>query len=289
MKVSHLGSRFVELSQAWCDGPHAGTIAFDNERGEVVLLQHPYGPRGYARFEAQGDAFARLDHPCIASLLDRGVTERGIPFYTHPVAVVHTRPLFSLLHQKPPVLTLRERARILIDVSDALGVVHQAGFLHLQLTPFDIYLTRASQTFVRSGLHHSPPVFIATNASLDTTNHYFAAPEQLEILRQAGRGLTRYGADAFDARADVYALGGILHSLIYDISDKTGHRSLKYRTIQMRIAETWPLCQAASQDERLARELEPIWRWALAPEASNRLPNASAFAREVRQALWRAA
>jgi len=62
-----------------------------------------------------------------------------------------------------------------------------------------------------------------------------------------------------------------------------------YQTTQMRIAKSWPLREASAQDERLARELEPIWRSALEPEPGNRLPNASAFARELRQALWRVA
>jgi serine/threonine-protein kinase len=305
MSDIRFGSRYVEGRPAWYDGPHAGVYVFDLERNEEVLFQFPRshgnGDRSrenVARFEAQAELFARLNHPCIVPLLDRGEMANGTLFYTQPAVL--TLSLSFLLkgdlprrhpleNSKATRLTFRERVRLLIDVSDALRTVHEAGLLHLSLTPSSIQLSATSQVFVRGGEPYNPPVFMPRHWALDGPSYYYGAPEQIEIHRRTGREDRCYRADAFDARADVHALGGILHFLIHDVGDE--HRSsgpTKYPTIQTRIAETWPLGETALEDVTLANELEPIWRRALQPEPANRWPTASAFARELRQALWSA-
>ena len=286
MSDSGYGPRYDLRGRAWCDGPNGGYIAFDRERAEEVLLQYPYGPGRYAAFDAQADAFARLDHRCIPPLLDRGVTGKGLPFYTQPANVAHTRPLNWLLQDAPQSLPLRERVRILIEAGDAVRSVHEAAFLHLALSPGMIRLTTDRQVFVEGRLFHSPPVFSPIHWALDQPDPYYGAPEQVEVYRSDPVWNRNYRAEAFDGRTDVYGLGGILHSLIYGPPPITSTEP-RYRAILSRLAEPRALFHVAADDERLAAQLSPIWKAALALEPGDRLPTAAAFVRELRQALWR--
>lgn len=288
LRDTRFPSRYQVRRQAWYDGLHAGRIAFDSERNEDVLLQFPYRPGDHASFTARADAFSRLSHPCIAPLLDRGVADDGLPFYAQPADVAGAGGGW-VLPEKASSLGLRERVRIVMEVSDAIRSVHEAGFLHLQLTPRAIGLARERQVFVWGQVRYSPPVFIATRLVFDRPDGYYGAPEQIEIYDSSPEPYGAYPADAFDARWDVYALGGLLYTLIHWPAEQRSPALGPKRTIQESIAEPRDSSRLTAEDERLAMELHPVWRSALEVDPANRPASAAAFTQALQQALSRSA
>jgi len=269
MKTGRFGSRYQNIKLAWLDGPQEGFDAFDTDRGENVLINSPHRWRGRLEaFDAHADAFAKLDHRCIMPLLDRGVCWLGSPFYTLPASARGGTKLVWTLERDPDALTMRDLASIIGDAAETLHHVHQSGFLHLQLTPYCLHLPNRKDLMLANGWLFWPPV------QMEFGGHpFFCAPEQL------GRS-----AEPIDARADVYALGAVLFSFIHARPDDEQRRVTVREYLEKRAPS---LTLAAQRDRVLASRLEAVAMQALETDPTNRPPTAAAFAREVRQLLWR--
>ncbi len=129
-----------------------------------------------------------------------------------------------------PSLEFRQRARVLVEVCDALQHAHDLGLQHRDLKPSNIMLDEAlAPKILDFGLSASDP----SSGHLIGTPHYLA-PEQLDP------------AQPIDARTDVYALGVILYELL------TG-------TVPYSAGEMKNLLQAIQHDEpRLPIEIDPL-------------------------------
>ncbi len=161
-----------------------------------------------ARFEAERQALAMMDHPNIAKVLDAGTTETGRPFFV--MELVRGIRITDYCDQNQ--LNTRERIDLFIKVCQAIQHAHQKGIIHRDIKPSNILVT----------LHDGVPVpkvidfGIAkategrlTDATVYTQLHQFIgtpaymSPEQAEMS----------GLD-IDTRSDIYSLGVLLYELL---------------------------------------------------------------------------
>src|SRR3989442_9154131 len=161
-----------------------------------------------ARFEAERQALAMMDHPNIAKVLDAGTTETGRPYFV--MELVRGIKITDYCDQNN--LSTRERLDLFIKVCHAIQHAHQKGIIHRDIKPSNILVT----------LHDGVPVpkvidfGIAkategrlTEATVYTQLHQFIgtpaymSPEQAEMS----------GLD-IDTRSDIYSLGVLLYELL---------------------------------------------------------------------------
>ena len=161
-----------------------------------------------ARFEAERQALALMDHPNIARVFDAGATAAGRPFFVMELV----RGVAITRYCDENRLTAEARLRLFIPVCQAVQHAHQKGVIHRDLKPSNILVT----------LHDGVPVpkiidfGIAkaidrqlTDKTLVTQFHAFVgtpvytSPEQMEMS----------GLDV-DTRSDIYSLGVLLYELL---------------------------------------------------------------------------
>jgi len=161
-----------------------------------------------ARFEAERQALAVMDHPNIATVLDGGLTETGRPFFV--MELVNGLPLTRFCDQAK--LSLRERLELFVPICQAVQHAHYKGIVHRDLKPANILVTLIDARPVPKVIDFG--VAKATGGKLTDESigtQFGAMVGTLEYMspEQAGHS----GMDV-DTRADLYSLGVILYDLL---------------------------------------------------------------------------
>ena len=161
-----------------------------------------------ARFEAERQALAMMDHPNIAKVLDAGATDAGRPYFV--MELVKGIPITNYCDQHK--LSTEDRLRLFLEVCHAIQHAHQKGIIHRDLKPSNLLVT----------LHDGKPVpkvidfgiAKATQTKLTDKTLFtryeqivgtpaYMSPEQAEMS----------GLD-IDTRTDIYSLGVLLYELL---------------------------------------------------------------------------
>src|SRR5262245_43225718 len=161
-----------------------------------------------ARFEAERQALALMDHQHIARVLDAGTTESGRPYFV--MELVRGIPINDYCDKQR--LNPRERLELFLDVCQAVQHAHLRGIIHRDLKPSNVLVT----------LHDGSPVVkvidfgvakalnqeltektLFTQFSQMVGTPLYMSPEQAELS----------GLD-IDTRTDVYSLGVLLYELL---------------------------------------------------------------------------
>jgi eukaryotic-like serine/threonine-protein kinase len=163
-----------------------------------------------ARFEAERQALALMDHPNIAKVLDGGATEAGRPYFVMELVKGVKITDYCDQHNLSPA----ERLKLFVQVCQAIQHAHQKGIIHRDIKPSNILVTLHDPD--KSGVPKVIDFGIAkateqplTDKTLFTAFNQFIgtpaymSPEQAELS----------GLD-IDTRSDIYALGVLLYELL---------------------------------------------------------------------------
>jgi serine/threonine protein kinase len=162
-----------------------------------------------ARFEAERQALAMMDHPNIAKVLDAGATEAGRPYFV--MELVRGIKITNYCDQQK--LSTAQRVSLFIEVCQAVQHAHQKGIIHRDLKPSNILVSeqddKAVPKVIDFGIAKATTAASLTDRTLFTAFHQFLGTPAYMSPEQAGWG----GLD-IDTRSDVYSLGVLLYELL---------------------------------------------------------------------------
>jgi WD40 repeat protein/serine/threonine protein kinase len=161
-----------------------------------------------ARFEAERQALALMDHPNIARVLDAGATDSGRPYFV--MEFVRGISITDYCDQNR--LTPRERLELFVAVCQAVQHAHQKGIIHRDIKPSNVLVTlhdgrpmvKVIDFGVAKALHQSlTEKTIYTRFAQMVGTPLYMSPEQAEMS----------GLD-IDTRTDIYSLGVLMYELL---------------------------------------------------------------------------
>jgi eukaryotic-like serine/threonine-protein kinase len=161
-----------------------------------------------ARFEAERQALAMMDHPNIAKVLDAGSTDTGRPYFV--MELVRGIRITDYCDQAN--LTNKERLDLFIKVCQAIQHAHQKGIIHRDIKPSNILVTLQDGVAVPKVIDFG--IAKATEGRLTDATVYtqlnqfigtpaYMSPEQMEM-----------SSLDIDTRSDIYSLGVLLYELL---------------------------------------------------------------------------
>jgi WD40 repeat protein/serine/threonine protein kinase len=162
-----------------------------------------------ARFEAERQALAVMDHPNIAKVLDAGATETGRPFFI--MELVRGIKITEYCNENH--LSTLERVELFIQVCHAIQHAHQKGIIHRDIKPSNILITQhdtvAVPKIIDFGIAKATSDQPLTDKTLFTAFEQFMGTPAYMSPEQAQMS----GLD-IDTRTDIYSLGVLLYELL---------------------------------------------------------------------------
>ena len=256
-----------------------------------------------ARFQAERQAMAIMDHPSIAKVFHAGSTETGRPWFA--MEYIQGEELMAFCDENK--LDTRQRLKLFIQICEAIQHAHLKGIMHRDLKPGNILVTRDKDDqplpkiidFGIAKAIHTPltEMTLHTHQGNAIGTLPYMSPEQVR------------GSSDIDMRTDVYSLGVILYELIsghvpfaMERGQDTSNDSLK-ETIRKKAPQK-PSTKLTSADHdkaqliaqargtdtstlaaMLRKELELIPLMALQKERHKRYESPKAMAEDVQRYL----
>jgi eukaryotic-like serine/threonine-protein kinase len=281
-----------------CDGRFEG-------RAAVKLLNIALiGRTGEERFKREGTILARLQHPCIAHLIDAGVSPAGQPY----LVLEHVDGQSIDRYCDDRALGVEARLRLFLDVLDAVAHAHANLIVHRDIKPANVLVRGDGQVKL---LDFGIAKLIEPDAAYGT----IATAEPSALTREGGAALTpEYAAPeqlsggGVTTATDVYALGVLLYVLLsgqHPAGRALGSPASLVRAIveaepprvsDAVVSETEPHDTDAGQATRcnttssklrraLRGDLDTIVAKALKKNAAERYASVSALADDLRRVL----
>ncbi len=252
-----------------------------------------------ARFEAEEQALALLDHPNISQVFSAGITEAGRPYFV--MEYVKGVPITE--HCDRYKLKIEDRLDLFLQVCDAIQHAHQKGIIHRDIKPSNILVSIEGDIAILKVIDFGVAKAISqplTEKTLFTEQGQligtpeYMSPEQAEMTAQG-----------IDTRSDIYSLGVLLYELLTGALpfDEETLRKAAFGEIQRIIRQQDPprpsarlsgLGEEATKvansrqtevktlTKRLHKELEWIPLKAMRKEPNERYRSASEFADDIK-------
>ena len=258
--------------------------------------------RVLARFDAERQALALMDHPAIAKVLDAGTTPEGRPYFAMEYVRGESITSYCDKHR----LTIRERLELFIQLCDGVQHAHQKGIIHRDLKPSNVLVTitddRPVPRIIDFGIAKAVAQPLTEHSLFTELGMFVGTPEYMSPEQAEMTPLD------VDTRSDVYSLGVLLYELMVgtlpfgrDAFRKAGLDAMR-RTIReadaprpsTRITKEISTAeevasQRRTQPARLAGMLRGDLDWitikALEKDRTRRYATANALAMDIRRHL----
>ncbi|MHC4536184.1 MAG: protein kinase domain-containing protein, partial [Planctomycetota bacterium] len=161
-----------------------------------------------ARFEAERQALAMMDHPNIAKVLDAGATETGRPYFV--MELVKGSSITEYCDDNK--LSTKERLELFIQVCNAVKHAHENGIIHRDIKPSNVMVT----------LHDSQPtpkvidfgIAKATSQRLTEKTLFTRYAQMIGTPAYMSPEQAELGDSEIDMRTDIYSLGILLYEML---------------------------------------------------------------------------
>lgn len=163
-----------------------------------------------ARFEAERQALAMMDHPNIARVYEAGTTDQGQPYFAMEYAEGVPLTDYCSHHR----LGVPQRLAIFNDVCAAVQHAHQKGILHRDLKPSNVLITEEEGQPVAKVIDFGLAKAVDSTELLTDKTVFTHAGQVLGTLKYMSPEQAATHEKDVDTRADVYALGVILYELL---------------------------------------------------------------------------
>jgi serine/threonine protein kinase len=255
-----------------------------------------------ARFEAERQALALMDHQHIAKVLDAGATDTGRPYFV--MELVRGVPITAYCDKNQ--LTPKERLELFVPVCNAIQHAHQKGIIHRDIKPSNvlvmIYDGKPVAKIIDFGLAK------ATDQRLTERTMFTQFGQVVGTLEYMSPEQAEMGSLDIDSRTDIYSLGVVLYELLTGSTPlgRAKIREAAYVELLRRICDDETpkpsarlsdskdtlaaiSAQRKTEPAKLARlvrgELDWIVMRALEKDRVRRYDTASAFARDIQRYL----
>jgi serine/threonine protein kinase len=195
-----------------------------------------------ARFQAERQTLALMDHPNIARVFDAGATETGRPFFVMEVAAgMKITDYCDKLE-----LCVTDRLQLFLQVCRGIQHAHQKGVIHRDLKPSNILITvhdgAPTPKVIDFGIAKATQGRLTELSVVTVAGQFMGTPAYMSP--EQANGIT----SAIDTRTDVYGLGAVLYELVAGVPPVDTPCSLGMEQL------LWTICEqeAARPSERLA-------------------------------------
>lgn len=250
----------------------AGVLASTGDGVAIKVIGiGAWSDRAIELFRKEIVRLGELSHPAIARMLDAGTDAAGAsprPFLVRELVRGETLEEWRLAQQRTP----REIVALFAEITEALQYAHARGVVHRNLHPRAVLVTAEGRPkVVDFGIAALAARLAGTADGGAVGSLSYLSPEQVS------------GAQAFDARSDLYSLGVMMHEALsgrlpYDLSA----RSLTEASLVIRTEPPTPL---GAIDRGLRGDLEAIVLRLLAKEPVARYQSAQELLEDLRRTL----
>jgi WD40 repeat protein/serine/threonine protein kinase len=161
-----------------------------------------------ARFEAERQALALMDHPHIARVFDGGATTAGRPYFV--MELVRGIPITDYCDQNH--LPVRQRLDLFVSVCQAVQHAHQKGIIHRDLKPSNVLVAEYDEKPMAKVIDFG--VAKATGQQLTERTMFTGFGQFVGTLEYMSPEQAKLNALDIDTRSDIYALGVLLYELL---------------------------------------------------------------------------